>query len=179
MELLDGPVDGAVAVDVWEYEMLDAAAIRTAPSPRVAPLLLRAEVPSPELSQFFYGLVGAPWSWVDRRGWTSAQWTDWVSAPGHQLVTCWVDGAPAGYYELHPDGTEVELAYFGLVERCFGLGLGGWLLTDALTTAWSIPGTSRVWLHTCSLDGPSARHNYERRGLRQCAHHVEWRRAAT
>jgi GNAT superfamily N-acetyltransferase len=179
MDLVDGPhVDGAVAVDVWDYEMTDPASLRPAAAPRVEAVLLRAEVPAAELSRFFYGVVGGPWSWVDRRAWTIEQWTEWVSGPGHRLVTCWVDGAPAGYYELEAVDGEVELAYFGLVERCFGMGLGSWLLADAITTAWAIPGTRRVWLHTCSLDGPNARSNYERRGFVECGHRTEWRRPA-
>ena len=28
-----------------------------------------------------------------------------------------------------------------------------------------LPATSRVWVHTCSLDGPAALRNYERRGF--------------
>ena len=28
-----------------------------------------------------------------------------------------------------------------------------------------MPATQRVWVHTCSLDGPAALRNYERRGF--------------
>ena len=62
---------------------------------------------------------------------------------------------PAGYFELEeqPPST-VELVFLGLLPDFIGQGLGGWLLTQALERAWSVSGTERVWLHTCSLDGP-------------------------
>ena len=69
-------------------------------------------------------------------------------------------------------GTEVEIESFGLLPHAIGRGFGGHLLTRALTEAWrlherwpALPPVSRVWLHTCTLDGPHARRNYERRGL--------------
>jgi hypothetical protein len=39
------------------------------------------------------------------------------------------------------------------------------LLSRAVETAWSA-GPSRVWLHTCTLDHPSALPNYRKRGFR-------------
>jgi len=88
-----------------------------------------------------------------------------------------VHGMPAGYAELDPqpgdDGLQVEIAYFGLVPAFVGRGLGGHLLTTGLRAAWSLPErwpalgpVGRVWLHTCSLDGPGALPNYLARGLR-------------
>jgi len=48
------------------------------------------------------------------------------------------------------------------------------LLTEAIRAGWSLgeqgdgfPGTTRVWVHTCSLDGqPAALNNYQARGLK-------------
>jgi hypothetical protein len=39
-------------------------------------------------------------------------------------------------------------------------------LSQAVKSAWAIPSTDRVWLHTCSLDHPSALNNYQRRGFK-------------
>jgi GNAT superfamily N-acetyltransferase len=75
-----------------------------------------------------------------------------------------VDGERAGYYELAPGATSVEIAYLGLLPAFQGQGLGGHLLTHALTRALQRAG--RVWLHTCTLDGPHALANYRARGLR-------------
>ena len=109
-----------------------------------------------------------PWLWVDRLGWSDEQWQDWVDQPGHELWTLRSRGT-AGYFELVPDGPgDVLLAYFGLVPGFEGRGLGGWLLTAALRRAWELPGTTRVWVHTCDLDGPAALPNYRARGMRGC-----------
>lgn len=92
--------------------------------------------------------------------------------PGRAPGVGWV---PAGYFELEQQGPSVEVVYFGLMEGFIGRGLGGWLLTGALRRAWAVPGTERVWLHTCSLDGPHALANYRARGLEVTAESVEWR----
>jgi len=60
----------------------------------------------------------------------------------------------------------VEIAYFGLLARHAGQGLGAHLLTCAVERAWS-SGAHRVWLHTCSLDHPAALPNYLARGFRE------------
>jgi GNAT superfamily N-acetyltransferase len=69
----------------------------------------------------------------------------------------------AGYVELLPRDDEVEIAFFGLLQPYQGVGLGGHLLTFALERAFELG--RRVWLHTCSLDGPHALPNYEARGM--------------
>ena len=53
-----------------------------------------------------------------------------------------------------------------------GRGLGGYLLGEGIARAWAA-GARRVWVHTCSLDGPAALANYEARGMVQ--YHVEHR----
>lgn len=83
-------------------------------------------------------------------------------------------GTPAGYVELDPqaDGV-VEIVYFGLIPAFRGRRIGGHLLSYGVARAWDLAErwperetTTRVWLHTCSLDGPHAMANYERRGFR-------------
>lgn len=176
MTLLAGFEPGATEVRVWSLEMRDPALLRAARQPAVALTLMRAEQPAPQLSRFLYLAIGGQWHWVDRLAWTDEQWQAWVDRPEHTLVSCWVDGVPAGYFELEQQGSEVELAYFGLMPDFIGQGLGGWLLTEALRTAWGIQGTTRVWVHTCSLDAPSALANYQARGMQVCAEETEWRR---
>jgi GNAT superfamily N-acetyltransferase len=159
-----------VEVVTWSLEVTDRSTIHAAAEPADAPLLMPALRPAPELSRFFYLLVGDGWGWTDRLGWTPQRWTAWVDRPEHHLVTAWHDGVPAGYYELEeqPDderpGT-VELAYFGLAPSAIGRGWGGWLLSRALVHAFDLPGTRRVWVHTCTLDHPNALANYEARGF--------------
>jgi hypothetical protein len=65
----------------------------------------------------------------------------------------------------------VEIRYFGLTGQAIGRGIGGRLLEHGIAAAWSLPersgqpATTRVWVHTCSLDGPAALSNYQARGL--------------
>ena len=51
-------------------------------------------------------------------------------------------------------GDDVEIAYFGLLPAFHGRGWGGALLEHALRRGFELG--SRVWVHTCTLDGPHA-----------------------
>lgn len=178
MTLLAGPQEGATAVTVWTLASSSPGALRRpARPPAVEPRLLRAERPAPELSRFFYQEVGRPWLWVDRADWTDDRWRAWVDRPEHHLWSAWIEGAPAGYVELEQQpGGAVEIAYFGLLPAAAGLRLGGHLLAHAIEQAWALPGTTRVWVHTCSLDSPSALANYRARGMSVESTTTEWRR---
>ena len=174
MTRVSGPGPGIREVRVTDLEMTDPAQLRPGREPSVDATFVRARRPAPELSRFFYRAVGGDWYWLDRLDWTLERWTQWVTAPGHELWTAWVDGTPAGYVELETDGSgSVEVAYFGLLPSYAGLGLGGWLLTRAVERAWEIEGTSRVWLHTCELDSPAALGNYTARGFTPCGTSLE------
>lgn len=176
MALTSPDTPGAVPVTVWSLSVA-APAGPPPPAPDPSLRLVRHADPSPEVSRDFYRLVGEGWYWVDRAGWTDSQWLAWVDRPEHRLVTCWQgDSEPVGYYELEQQaGGAVELVYFGLVPAHHGRGIGRWLLAQAMADAWALPGTTRLWLHTCSLDGPNARANYEARGFRLVGESVEYR----
>lgn len=174
MTRVDHPGPGVRAVVVTDLEMTSPDRLRPAREPKVEASLVRAGRPAPELSRFFYRAVGGDWYWLDRIGWTRDQWLAWVSSPGYELWTCWVDGVPAGYVELdRRDDGSCEIAYFGLLPDFAGLGLGGWLLTRATERAWAVAGTRRVWVHTCELDSPVAVANYRARGFEPCGTSVE------
>ena len=155
-------------VTTWPLEQRSPADVRPPASAPAEPMtLVQAEVPLPELNLFLYTTVGAPWWWFTRLTWTYGDWMRWLEQPEVETWVAYVRGTPAGYFELERQAEgSVEVAYFGLVPRFVGRGIGGWLLTEALRRAWALDGTTRVWLHTCSLDAPQARPNYEARGLR-------------
>ncbi len=117
-----------------------------------------------------YDAVGRAHRWRDRLAWSDDQLADWLGRPGVRVHVLEArDGEawrPAGYYELarHPEG-DVEIVYFGLVPGAQGRGWGRALLTHAVREAWAF-GATRVWLHTCTLDGPAALPNYRARGFR-------------
>ena len=60
----------------------------------------------------------------------------------------------------------------GVTEKLVGTGAGRWLMNRALELAWSRPVT-RVWLHTCTFDHPSALAFYQRSGFRPFRRQVE------
>jgi ribosomal protein S18 acetylase RimI-like enzyme len=147
-------------------EMTDANQLRPSLAATGEVELRRAKVPCPELSRFFYTAVGGGWYWVDRLPWTYNQWLQYLSRPGHETWALYVSGNPAGYFELQEEvRKDVEVASFGLLPQFVGQGLGGHLLTEAARRAWQ-RGATRVWLHTSSLDHPSALANYQARGFR-------------
>jgi GNAT superfamily N-acetyltransferase len=119
-----------------------------------------------QFNRFMYELVGAPWQWTDKLRWSDQKWREYAERDRLRTWAAWLEGAPAGYFELEkrPDNS-VDLAYFGLAERFIGRGLGAGFLTRALVEAWQW-GATRVTVNTCSLDHPAALENYRRRGFR-------------
>jgi GNAT superfamily N-acetyltransferase len=161
-------------ITTWYLEQNESTSLTGGSAPAVPVEVIRAELVSPELSRFLYASVGGDWFWTDRLAWTWQQWQDHLDRPGVETWVAYVRGTPAGYAEL--DGTrpgEVEIVYFGLFPGFTGQRIGGYLLTAGLERAWSLgdrwpdlPPVGRVWLHTCSLDGPAALANYQARGMR-------------
>lgn len=170
-------MDAMIEVTTTHLQQLSPSELvpSSRPLPQHARIELVAEI-SPEFSKFLYQGVGSEWNWADRLGLPRAEWDALMRTPGTETHVLYVNGAPGGYVELvaRPleHGTEVEIMYFGLFASRIGQGLGGALLTEAITRAWDIDSrhagfapVKRVWVHTCSLDGPAAIANYEARGL--------------
>ncbi|WP_428951580.1 GNAT family N-acetyltransferase [Streptomyces sp. cg35] len=164
-----------ITVTTWSLEQTSPSDLRPATPPEGDDVrIVRAEVPSPEFSRFLYASVGGDIKWIDRLGWTYAQWQEQLTRPGAETWVAHDRGTPAGYVELDAqDEGVVEIVYFGLVPAFRGRRIGGHLLSYGIARAWDLadrwPGrtpTKRVWLHTCSLDGEHAMANYERRGFR-------------
>lgn len=113
-----------------------------------------------------YAAVGGAWHWHDRLAWSDEQLAEYLARPEVGVWELRIGDDLAGYFELRADEDgAVEVVYFGLVERFFGRGLGGAMLTRAVEEAWAL-GASRVWLNTCTLDSPRALPNYLARGFR-------------
>lgn len=128
--------------------------------------IVRMEMPDLGFYKFLYQSVGEEWAWRDRLQMSSAELRQVLTSPRTQVYVMYVSGSPGGYVELyqHDDGA-VEIAYFGLRRDYMGRGLGKHLLSYGVARAWEMKAT-RVWLHTCNLDGPHALANYQKRGFR-------------
>ncbi|MEC3997734.1 GNAT family N-acetyltransferase [Actinacidiphila sp. DG2A-62] len=167
---------GTTPVTTWYLEMTAAAELRPAAAPAsgAGVSVVRAEIPSAPFSRFLYTAVGGDVSWTDRLEWPPERWAAYLERPGCETWVAYERGTPAGYVELEAqDDGAVEIVYFGLLPDFRGRGIGGHLLSYGAARAWDLaarwPGrepTARVWVHTCSLDGPYALANYERRGFR-------------
>ena len=120
-----------------------------------------------QLNKFFYKNIGKDHRWVDRLVWTDKQWTEYVSDKKVKTYIIKKKDDLAGYFELifHNDQNEVEIAYLGLLTEYQNQKLGSYLLSSAIKESFSKK-TSRVWVHTCSLDHKNALNNYISRGMK-------------
>ena len=83
------------------------------------------------------------------------------------------EGRDIGLLELDfREAGQCELSFFGVVPAAVGGGAGRYLMNEALTRAWAAP-ISRLWVHTCHFDHPSALAFYQRSGFRPYAVMVE------
>jgi GNAT superfamily N-acetyltransferase len=158
-----------VELTEWILEMTDSGDLTPGRALPAGIEVRQAEVPSVELSRFLYTAVGGDWYWTGRLGWTYGEWQAWVDRPEHETWIAYDRGTPAGYaalvHHINADDDQVEIANFGLLAPFIGRGIGAGLLTAAVQRAWAL-GPRRVWLSTCSLDGPNALPNYLARGFR-------------
>ena len=155
----------AVEVVRTYLELRSPEQLRPAREPDLPARFVRHENCSTEHYRRLYGNVGSAWHWRDRDSWSDDQLSALLGSPDVAVWECLVGDDSAGYFELARQAdSSVEIVYFGLIERFFGRGLGGAMLTRAAREAWAM-GANRVWLHTCTLDSPRALPNYEARGF--------------
>ncbi len=163
---------GQVATIVTSLEMLAPPAPRPMPSSPFR--LARWQAPRIEPYRGLFRRVGAPWLWFSCLVMTDAELNAIITDEQIEIYPV-IDraGIELGILELdfRVQG-ECELAYLGLVPELAGKGHGRWLMTHALALAWR-RGISRVWVHTCTLDHPSALAFYQRHGFTPFARAVE------
>ena len=171
MALTPVPPD-QVATVVTTLEM------RERPRPRAMPnntlTLVEWPRPAPARYRALFRRVGAPWLWYSRLAMDDARLTGIIHDPG---IAIWAavdrSGAEVGMLELDfRRAGDCELSYFALVPEWTGQGHGRWLMAQALLRAWR-PDVKRVWVHTCTLDHPSALGFYRAQGFAAIARTVE------
>lgn len=159
--------DGRLEVTITFLEMTERPA-----HPHLMPpqglncTLLRVRRPSVQFYRYLYDRVGEPWLWFERRAMADEELAAIVQDDRVEIYLLSVDGEPAGYAELDrrrpPD---IELAYFGLMPEFIGKGLGRYLMTWTIDTAWN-RAPERLWVTTNTLDHPKALPLYQRCGFR-------------
>jgi len=153
-------------ITVFYLEML-AHPQRGAAVPRDGLTVIHAKRPPLPYYRFLYNAVGENYHWLSRRNLTDEELAKIIHHPLTEVHVLHVDGSPVGFAELDRGQTdEVELVQFGLMADFIGQGLGTWFLNWIIDTVWSYE-PRRFWLHTCTLDHPSAVHTYTKSGFIQ------------
>ena len=154
-----------LATVVTFLEMTADAQIRAAPPVNMKLALMRAESPPLHFYRYLYEVIGQDYHWIDRKDIPDRALAELIQHPDVQVHIAYVAGVPAGFFELdRRRGGLVEIMYLGLVPDFKGRGLGKWLLSEAIATAWSEP-TGRLIVETCTLDAPKALSLYQRFGF--------------
>ena len=164
--------DDEVATVVTTLEMRMRPPLRPLPA---APLrLARWDRPSVEKYRALFRRVGAPWLWFSRLTMHERHVLAIIHDPDVAIYAA-VDagGIEVGMLELDfRQPRECEISYFALIPELAGKGLGRWLMAEALARAW-VRGIERVWVHTCTLDHPSALNFYRAQGFTAIGRTVE------
>ena len=161
-----------VSVTTTYLHLADAGAFRP-PCPRRGAwsadpdlLVMPALEPLPAFYRFLFDAVGRDYHWTGRLAWTDEHLRQHLARAAVTLLVLYYRGTPAGYIEMDAEAAEpdVEIVYFGLIPAFHGRGFGKHLLSCGVLHALDA-GAGRVWLHTCTLDGPHALANYQARGF--------------
>ena len=163
---------GEIATIVTSLEMRERP--KAVPLPASPLQLVRWSGVAPHKYRALFKRVGGPWLWFSRLVMEDSALAAIIH---HDDVMLWAvldrQGIEVGMLELDfRTSGQAELAYFGLVPELAGQGHGRWLMAHALAAAWR-PRVSRVWVHTCTLDHPSALGFYRKAGFTPCATSVE------
>lgn len=163
---------GMLATVVTSLEM------RGKPRPRpmtALPFVLRRWAkPSGEKYRALFRRVGEPWLWFSRLVIDDAA-LDLILHDDAVEVYGISDrqGIEIGLLELDfRISGETEIAFFGIIPELAGKGIGSWLMGHALSMAWR-KGIARVWVHSCTLDHPSALAFYRKHGFTPFARAIE------
>lgn len=164
--------DGKIAAIVTSLEM-------TAPPPMRPEVesptwrLHRLSSPTSEEYLALYRAVGTDWLWFTRLVTPPDLLRIELDDPGVEVYRLETADGDVGMLELdfrEPD--TCELAYFGVTRGLVGGGAARWLMNRAIARAWSRP-IQRFWVHTCTLDHPSAPGFYMRSGFTPFRREVE------
>lgn len=156
--------DGKVAAIVTYLEMTERATWRL-PAPAGADLGAAGR-PGLDRYRALFREIGSDWLWFSRLVLPDADLEAVLAEANREIRIARIDGRDCGLLELDfSDPANVEVAFFGLVPSAVGRSIGRWLMGEALALCWAAPRTERVWLHTCTLDHPSALSFYMKCGF--------------
>jgi len=117
--------------------------------------------------------VGQPWLWFSRAVMPDDELASILNHPAVEAYALHDGTADIGLLELDfRSPNEAELAFLGLVPETIGQGGGRFLMNEATLRAFAKP-IERFFVHTCSLDHPSALAFYMRSGFKPYKRAIE------
>jgi GNAT superfamily N-acetyltransferase len=117
--------------------------------------------------------VGEDWLWSSRLEMADEALRAILSDPRVEAYAARESDRDVGLVELDfREAAACELSFFGLTAGFVGLGFGRRLMRDVVRRAWAKP-IRRFWVHTCTLDHPTALAFYCRCGFRPYGQAVE------
>jgi GNAT superfamily N-acetyltransferase len=156
---------GHIASVVTCLEMRERPALRPARPFPSGVTLRRLNQPSVVTYRALFRAVGEDWLWFSRLIMADGDLRAILDDPLVEIYALGRDGIDVGLLELDfREAGQCELAFFGLTKDALGQGMGRTLMNEAIERAWS-RNISRFWVHTCTLDGPSALDFYRRSGF--------------
>ncbi|WP_027575839.1 N-acetyltransferase [Bradyrhizobium sp. WSM1743] len=174
MILPDGYSDvpaGKIAAVVTHLEMTARPPRRDDPPGNWT--LRKVDAPALDWYRDIFRRVGEEWLWFSRARLNDAELAAIIHAPGIEVYALSADGRDEGLLELDfREPGQCELVYFGVTAPLIGNGAARFLMNRALELAWSRE-LHRVWVHTCTLDHPSAVAFYQRSGFRPFRRQIE------
>jgi GNAT superfamily N-acetyltransferase len=174
MILPDGYSDipaGKIAAVVTHLEMTARPPLRD--DPPGAWTLRKVDTPALHWYRDLHRRVGEEWLWFSRARMNDAELAAIIRALDVEVYALVVDGHDEGLLELDfRERGQCELVYFGVTAKLIGSGAARFMMNCALELAWS-RALSRVWVHTCTFDHPSAVAFYQRSGFRPFRRQIE------
>jgi GNAT superfamily N-acetyltransferase len=163
---------GQIATVVTSLDMIRAPRPRPlAPSPL---RLVRWPSPDPAKYRALFRRIGEPWLWFSRLVMDDAELGRIIGDPAVEIFAV-LDrqGIEIGFLEIDfREPNTAEIAYLGFVPELVGKGHGRWLMGHALGLGWR-KDVKRLWVHTCTLDHPSALGFYRAQGFTPFARAIE------
>jgi ribosomal protein S18 acetylase RimI-like enzyme len=164
-----------IAALVTFLEMREPAPPRTMPAHETAPALTFTRFTPEQAGDYraLYRAVGEEWGWFSRLAWTDKALADYLAERGIAAFHVTQNGTSIGLVELDARAQdETELAFFGVTPDYIGRGFARPMMDFAITQAFARP-IERLFVHTCTLDHPSALRFYEKSGFRAYQRAVE------
>ena len=92
-----------------------------------------------QLNKFFYKNIGKKHKWIDRLNWSEEKWINYVSSKDVNTYVLKYKNDLVGFFEsiTHHDNSEIEIAYFGILEEYQNKQLGSYLLSEAIKKSFN------------------------------------------